>query len=92
MIHMIFLHWFSWEYILFAAQLVGQISVHLHGDSGGCWSAAGCALPDDVCVCPFGRLAYRANPPGTVLLDNISDRVLISAAPRAQFDPAVLLC
>jgi len=82
------------EYILFAAQLVGQISWYIYLGIVVVVGALLAAhyLTEVLHLSPFGRLAYHANRPARVLLDNMRRSRLYYPLRRAlKFDPAVLM-
>ena len=82
------------EYILFAAQLVGQISWYIYLGIVVVVAALLIAhyLTEVLHLNPFGRLAYHANRPARGMLDRMRKSRLYYPLRRAlKFDPAVLM-
>ena len=82
------------EYILFAAQLVGQLSWYVYIAIVVVVVALLVAhyLTDVLRLNPFGRVAYHANRPARMLLENMRRSRLYYPLRRAlKFDPAVLM-
>ena len=82
------------QYILFAAQLVGQISWYVYMSIVVVVVALLVAryLTNALHLNPFGQLAYHANRPADVLLGNMRRSRLYYPMRRAlKFDPAVLM-